>query len=87
MDQDEELHAELMAMFRKYFAANQKWLAEGTKRSAIDLRHILSDIRRICSRRRVVIREWTDWKEAELLERKLQRKAQKGKGTEAGDDN
>lgn len=87
MDQDEELHTELLAMFRKYFEANQKWLAEGTKRSAIDLRHILSDIRRICSRRRVVIREWTDWKEEQLLERKLNRKAQKGKGTDTDDDN
>ena len=87
MDQDEELHAQLLLMFRKYFEANQKWMAEGTKRSAIDLRHILSDIRRICSQRRVVIREWTDWKEAQLLERKLQRNAQKHKGTDSNDDN
>lgn len=73
MHQDEELHAELMKAFREYFEENQVWLSEGTKASAIRLRKKLSEIRRICSRRRVVIREWTDWKEEQLLERKQRR--------------
>jgi hypothetical protein len=75
-EQDEELHDELLKLFRQYFQANQEWLAKGTKRSAINLRQIMSDIRRVCSARRVVVREWMDHKEAELLERKLERKGQ-----------
>jgi uncharacterized protein YggL (DUF469 family) len=76
MHQDEDLHAQLLAKFREYFEANQKWLNEGTKRSAIDLRRIMSEIRKICSERRVVVREWLDWKEEQLLERNQKRKAQ-----------
>ena len=75
-EQDEELHDELLKLFRQYFQANQEWLAKGTKRSAINLRQIMSDIRRVCSARRVVVRNWMDHKEAELLERKLERKGQ-----------
>lgn len=87
MYQDEELHAELLAKFREYFEANQEWLAKGTKRSAIKLRRIMSEIRRICSKRRVVVREWAEWKEAELAEKELQRQNQKQSGNEATDDN
>ena len=77
MHQDEELHDKLLAEFRKYFAENQAWMNEGTKASAIRLRHILSDIRRICSARRVVIREWMDEKEIILAEREANRQAKK----------
>lgn len=76
MDQDEELHDQLLKKFREYFEANQKWLGTGTKRGAIEVRRIMSEIRKICSDRRVVVREWMDWKEAQLLERKLERKGQ-----------
>ncbi len=76
-DQDEDLHAELLAKFREYFEANQQWLAEGTKASAIRLRQRLSEIRKICSKRRVVIRDWAKVKEEELAEREAQRQAQK----------
>jgi len=75
--QDEDLHAELLAKFREYFEANQQWLAEGTKASAIRLRQRLSEIRKICSRRRVVIREWAVEKEAELRAKEQKRQAQK----------
>lgn len=74
MHQDEELHAELLKAFREYFEENQTWLNEGTKASAIRLRKKMSEIRRICSRRRVVVREWLDWKEEKLEERKQRRK-------------
>lgn len=77
MKQDEELHDKLLAEFRKYFAANQQWLNEGTKAAAIRVRHSLSEIRRICSARRVVIHEWTKEKEVELFERNQKRKAKK----------
>ena len=77
MYQDEELHDELLKKFREYFEANQEWLSKGTKRSAINLRRIMSEIRKICSKRRVVVREWAEWKEAELRERETQRQNQK----------
>lgn len=74
MHQDEELHAELLKVFREYFEANQRWINEGTKVSAIRLRQKLSEIRRICSERRVVVRDWATEKEAQLAERKEKRK-------------
>ncbi len=76
-EQDEELHAELLVKFREYFEANQEWLAEGTKASAIRLRQRLSEIRKICTRRRVVVRDWCREKEIELRQREDLRQAQK----------
>lgn len=73
MHQDEEIHAELLKKFREYFEANQDWINKGTKRSAIILRQRLSEIREICSRRRVVIRDWAIEKEAELAEKEAER--------------
>lgn len=75
MYQDEELHAELLKAFREYFEANQRWINEGTKVSAIRLRQKLSEIRTICTKRRAVVREWGVEKEAQLLERKAKRKS------------
>jgi len=78
MHQDEQLHAELLKKFREYFEANQEWLGRGTKSSAIKLRRIMSDIRRLLSRRRVVVREWMDEKEIEIEARNQKRKASRG---------
>ena len=86
MTQDEELHAELMRAFQVYFKANQDWINKGTKRSAIRLRQALSEIRRICSARRVVVREWAVEKEAEL-EARAERRAQKQGKKATKDDN
>ena len=77
MHQDEELHAQLLAEFRRYFEANQQWMNEGTKASAVRLRQSLSEIRRICSARRVAVREWAVVKEAELAEKQARRLAEK----------
>lgn len=77
MHQDEELHAQLLAEFRRYFEANQVWINEGTKASAIRLRQSLSEIRRICSARRVAVREWAVVKEAELAAKQAKRVAEK----------
>ena len=74
MHQDEELHDELLKAFRAYFSANQEWLNKQTKQSGIRLRQRLSEIRTICSKRRVVVREWGVEKEAQLAERKNTRK-------------
>ena len=73
--QDEELHAELLRLFRVYFEANQKWINTGTKRSAIRLRQVLSEIRDVCIQRRDIVRRWAVTKEAELEARKEKRKA------------
>lgn len=86
MYQDEELHDELLKKFREYFEANQEWLSKGTKRSAINLRRIMSEIRKICSKRRVVVREWSEWKEAELRERERLRQIQKRQAKDTGGD-
>lgn len=77
MHQDEDLHSQLLAEFRRYFEANQQWINEGTKASAIRLRQSLSEIRRICSARRVAVREWAVVKEAELAEKQARRIAEK----------
>lgn len=74
--QDEELHAELLRLFRVYFEANQKWINTGTKRSAIKLRQVLSEIRSVCIERREVVRAWAVTKEAQLEERKKKRNEQ-----------
>ena len=86
MHQDEELHDQLMTEFRRYFAANQQWLNEGTKASAIRLRQSLSEIRRICSARRVAVREWAIEKEAILAEKEARRQAQKRQAREQAND-
>jgi hypothetical protein len=51
-------HDDLYRAFQQYFKYNQIWLTKGTKRSAMDTRHWLSEIRRICSQRRVEIQDW-----------------------------
>ena len=51
-------HDELYRAFQQYFKYNQIWLTRGTKRSGMDTRYWLSEIRRICSQRRVEIQDW-----------------------------
>jgi hypothetical protein len=82
--QDEELHAQLMKLLREYFESNQQWMNEATYASSIRTRHLLSDIRTVCSARRKAVRLWQIEKRAQLDERKVRRAAQKGKdqGTE-----
>jgi hypothetical protein len=63
IDKDEELHAELLRVFRRYFEENQRWFAEDTYSSTIRLRHLL--------------RSWQIEKREQLDERKIVR-AQKG---------
>jgi hypothetical protein len=75
-----------MRAFQVYFKANQDWINKGTKRSAIRLRQALSEIRRICSARRVVVREWAIEKEAEL-DARAERRAQKQGNEATKDDN
>ena len=75
--QDEELHAELLKLFRQYFEANQKWINKATKQSSIELRQILSEKRKVCIARRDIVRRWAVTKEAQLAERKIKRKHEK----------
>ena len=78
MRQDEELHAELLRLFRVYFEANQRWINEGTKRAGMDVRAALSDIRRVCSDRRKHIMEWRRWKDVDWAEKTVARRARNG---------
>ena len=79
--QDEELHAELMKLFREYFQENQVWMAEATKQSSIRLRNHLNAIRHLCIKRRAEVLRWQRDKTEQLAERKARRYAQKkGKG-------
>jgi hypothetical protein len=80
MYQDEELHDELLKAFRQYFEANQRWINEGTKRAAMDLRYWMSEIRRICSARRVEVQKWRKWKDVDMAEKKAKKKAQNQEG-------
>jgi hypothetical protein len=87
MKPDEELHAELLSAFRQYFEANQRLVNEGTKRAGMDTRYWLSEIRRICSLRRVSIQEWRKWKDSDLAIRNEKRKAQKQQASRDDDAN
>lgn len=55
---NEELHDELMLALREYFKANQQWATLRTRRSAINLRHWLNEIRRLCHLQRIVVQDW-----------------------------
>lgn len=84
--QDEETHEQLMAAFRVYFAANQKWINEGTKRSAIRLRQALAEIRIIARARRERVQEWRQWKDEDWEVQKANRKAKKDQKQQAQKD-
>ena len=87
MNRDEALHEELMAALQTYFKANQRWASTGTKRSGIELRHELSNIRRICSEQRIVVRDWMDAYEIVLKTRLEKKRFQDQQGTKGTDDN
>lgn len=87
MYQDEELHSQLMDAFKEYFKANQRWLAEGTKRAGMDVRFWMSEIRRICSARRIHVQEWRKWKDVDWEKQKAKRKAQKAAREGTDSDN
>ena len=83
MRREEESHDELMRAFRQYFEANQRWVNQGTRRAGMDARMWLSEIRRICSKRRDSIMEWRK----DLNEKTRIKKAQKGEGGDSADTN
>ena len=76
-------HEELYNAFREYFKYNQIWLTKGTKRAGMDTRYWLSEIRRICSKRRVEIQNWRHEKNITMAEKK----AQKRKATNSDNTN
>ena len=80
---DESSHDELMRAFNEYFKANQTWIVKGIRRAGMQTRYWLSEIRRICSARRVIIMDWR----FEVDKDKKQRKAQNSIGTETDIDN
>jgi hypothetical protein len=58
MRKDEEMHEQLMQLFRAYFKANQDWVNKGTRRAGMDTRTILNEIKRLCVKRRKHIMDW-----------------------------
>ena len=87
VNQDEELHAELLKVFREYFEANQRWINEGTKRAGMDTREALRQIRIICTERRKHIMEWRRWKNIDMKAQKARRAAQKAQDIKDQDAN
>ena len=69
-----DTHDELLKAFRQYFEANQKWINEQTRVAGMDARFWLSEIRRICSRRRVEIQDWRHEVDRAKRERKAAHK-------------
>jgi len=63
-------HDELLKAFQAYYKANQRWLTRRSRQAGLDTRKWLSEIRRICSKRRVEIQEWRHQVDAEKQERK-----------------
>lgn len=56
--QDEESHDQLMAAFREYFKANQRWINKGTRISGENTRYWLAQIRIIARDRRDKIQRY-----------------------------
>ncbi len=79
MKKDEEMHEQLMQLFREYFRANQDWVNKGTRRSGMTTRAILNEIKHLCVERRKHIMDWRYDLDADKYERK-RLKNQKGKG-------
>ena len=78
----DDTHDELLKAFRQYFEANQRWINDQTRVAGMDARFWLSEIRRICSRRRVEIQEWRH----EVDSAKRERKAAQKKAADNGAD-
>ena len=69
-------HDELLIAFRAYFEANQNWVNKQTRKAGMDCRALLSEIRRIASKRRVEIQEWRHEVDADKRNRKANQKQQ-----------
>ena len=76
--QDEETHEQLMAAFREYFKANQKWINKGTRSAGEDARYWLAQIRIIARTRRDKIQRYR----VHLDKDKAQKKALKAKDSD-----
>lgn len=52
---DDSVHEELLELMHQYFSANLHWEGKRTHTAGIELRRLLSDIRRLCSERRLEV--------------------------------
>lgn len=57
-----DIHEQLMKKVHEYYKVNQIWEAKRTHVSGLELRKILSEIRHLCSDRRVEIQKIRDQK-------------------------
>ena len=66
---DEQLHRELVQIFRDYFEENQTWHQEDTLSSSIRLRKLLSRMRELAKQRSWDINQWQKTKRQILRQR------------------
>jgi len=78
---DDETHDKLIHAFQQYYIANLQWIQTGTKRSAIDTRYWLIEIRNLVLDRRKIILEWLkhieDHKDEKTFKPRNKRKTKK----------
>jgi hypothetical protein len=63
-------HDELLKAFRQYFEANQRWINDQTRVAGKEMRWWLSEIRRICTKRRAEVQEWRHDVDAQKAKKK-----------------
>jgi hypothetical protein len=73
--QNEESHERLMAAFKEYFKANQRWQDRGTRRAGEHMRYWLAQIRIIAKERREHVQQYRVYLDQAKLERKANQKA------------
>ena len=59
---DDSIHEELLELMHRYYSLNLHWEGKRTHIAGIELRRLLSDIRKLCSERRNEIQAIRDKK-------------------------
>lgn len=80
---DDSVHEELLELMHQYFSMNLHWEGKRTHTSGIELRRLLSDIRRLCSERRLEIQAIREQK-PKLKSPKYRNSISKAQGEQKG---
>lgn len=75
-------HDELLKAFRQYFEANQRWINDQTRVAGKEMRWWLSEIRRICTKRRAEVQEWRHEVDSAKRERQKRQNEEAGRGND-----
>jgi len=78
--QNEESHDRLMAAFKEYFKANQRWIDKGSRLSGENVRYWLAQIRIIARERRTHVQQYRVHLDQTKAQKKANQKA--GDGTD-----